>query len=150
MKSHGIVYKKLREVKHRYLTELYKKYLKRAPDLCKYNQPYKVQSDGAVREIRLCLLHQPENGIVPHLVDICEQVGQCQECNAFVNIYTKDSIKEIFEAELKNQSLKARKYPDLCALEWVLEQSVAGVPPFNWIQKFYYYLKWQLLRGKLL
>ena len=150
MKTHGLVYKKLREVKHRHLTELYKKYLRRSPELCKYNQPYKVQSDGVVREIRLCLLHQPEGGIVPHLLDICEQAEQCRECNAFISTHTKESIKDLFESELKNNALKVRKYPDLCALEWVLEQSVVGIPPFNWIQKLYYDLKRKTLKGKIL
>jgi hypothetical protein len=141
MKSPGAVYKKLREVKFKHLTDLYKKYLQRYPDFCKYNKSFKIQSDGIVREIRLCMLHQPAEGIEPHLLDICEQVPQCTECNAFVSIHTKESIKKMFEESLKNYNIKTKKYPDICALEWVLEQSVVGIPPFTWIQILYYKIK---------
>jgi len=142
MKTSGTVYRKLREVKYRYMVEMYKKYLCRSPDHCKFNKPFRIQTDGMVRTVSLCMLHQPaEGGIVPHLLDICEQVGNCTECNAYVCRYTKESVKEMFEVELKNDNLKARKYPDICALEWVLERRAEGIPPFTWFFELYYRIK---------
>ena len=115
MRTAGAVYKKLRELKYRHLVELYKKFLKRTPELCKYNRVYRVQTDGIVRDIGLCMLHQPETGFEPHLLAICEQTQQCASCNAFICRYTKESLKEEFERI-------RHKYPDIVALEWVLEQ----------------------------
>lgn len=140
MKTAGAVFKKLKEVKYRHLTDLYRKYLRRAPDLCKYNKPYRIQTDNMVREIRLCMLHQPAGDIQPHLLDICQEVGHCDNCNAFVCIHTKESVKDMFEMELQSQSAKARKYPDICALEWVLDQTTS-VGPLSWIERAWLYIK---------
>lgn len=149
MRSSGVVYKKLRELKFRHLVELYKKFLRRAPDLCQYNRTFRVESNNTVRVVSLCWLHQPPEGVQPHLLDICDQVGHCQDCNAFVCRFTKESVQKAFEKELEDPKIKAKKYPDICALEWVLEQSVSGIPPFTWIQKAYYDVKRRLVKKAL-
>lgn len=142
MKNVRSVYQKLREVKYHHLTRLYKKYLKKTSQNCKYNYTYKITEK---HEIGLCLLHQPEvdlsKGIYPNLIDVCYLPEHCINCNAFINKYSKEDIKKIFEEELQDQKIKSKKYPDICALEWVLEQSVIGIQPFNSLQKIYYYLK---------
>lgn len=150
MKTSGAVYKKLREVKYRHLVELYKKYLRRSPELCLYNRMFRVESDGVVREVRLCFLHQPEQGLAPHLLDVCEQVGHCVECNAFVCKFTKESVRELFEKELSDPAVKGKKYPAVCTLEWVLEQSAVGVPPFetHWFQRLFRAIKNTIIKAK--
>lgn len=135
MRTAGAIYKKLRELKYRHIVELYKKLLKRNPELCKYNRTYTVQTDGIAKDIKLCMLHQPETGVEPHLLAICEQVSQCESCNAFICQYTKESIKAEFEKTLKY------KYPDVVALEWVLEQYPTVKPWYERLWK-------KLTRGK--
>lgn len=147
MKSVRDVYKKLREVRFRYLVILYKRYLKRAPDLCKYNREFRVESNGQARFIRLCMLHQPEKGLAPNLLDVCEQVGHCEECNAFVCRHTKDSIKEMFESQLKDPRVKARTYPEIAVLEWVLEQDVNGIRRLSWFEKIITTIKGAFQKG---
>lgn len=131
MKTSGAVYKKLKEIKFRHLIVLYRTLLKRVPDNCKYNYGYDLISKGETHHIRLCLCHQwdqdlPENnnlrGVLPHLVDICNEVSDCQNCNAFAPKYNRDQIKELFEEELKTKEIREKKYPDICALDWVLER----------------------------
>lgn len=133
MKSARIVAQKLREVKYHHLVVFYKKLLKRNPENCLYNHPYRFISDSETHEIRLCLLHQPnldlDSGVFPHLIDVCQEVKQCINCNGFILKYNKDSVKKLFEEELKNKGLKEKKYPDICALEWVLEQSTLNPLP---------------------
>lgn len=142
MKTAGAVYKKLREVKYKHLTELYKKLIRRQPDRCKYNKAYRIETDGVVKEIRLCMLHQPtDGGLLPHLLDICQETKHCEECNAFISIHTKESVKALFEEELAS-SAKSKKYPDICALEWVLDQPTA-VGPLSWLEKAWLWIKRQ-------
>lgn len=154
MRSQYSVYKKLRELKYAHIVVLYRKYLRRNPENCGYNKPYKFRSeDGTEYELRLCILHQgaqDESQLDLTTIDVCQEMEHCQRCNAFVPAYTKERVHEIFEQELSNQKLKAKKYPDICALEWVLERSVIGIPPFNWIQKIYYAIKKLLTRNRVL
>lgn len=156
MRRPGTVYKKLKEVKYRHLVELYHHYLRKSPENCRYNCKYVFTGDdGKDHEIRLCLLHQKnteslEAGVFPSLVDVCEQVRQSMHCNAFLPRYSKEDVKAIFEDELKNPNIRAKKYPDICALEWVLERSVVGLPPFTWIQALYFNTKRWMLKNKIL
>ncbi len=151
MKNVRAVYTKLRDVKHVHLVKFYKKLLNRIPENCKYNYKYTIVGKAPVR---LCLLHQPdvnlENGIFPHLIDVCQDAQHCKNCNAFVPKLNKKDIQELFEHRLKNIKLKEREYPDLCALEWVLEKSVLGIPPLNHVQKFWFFIKKWLSKNRVL
>jgi hypothetical protein len=155
MRSPGAVYRKLKEVKYRHLTILYRKYLRKVPENCRYNYRYEFMSDDQKREIRLCLLHQEniENmsgGINPQVVDVCEQMHHCSKCDGFVLRYTKEDVKKIFEEELADRPTRERKYPDVCALEWVLEKSVPGPLILVWPVALYFLIKKALFKNKLL
>lgn len=154
MRSPGAVYRKLKEVKYFHFIDLYKRVMKRVPSNCKYNYQYRVIGDGGIeKEIRLCLLHQPEvdikNGVFPHLVDICEEAHQVSHCNGFIPKYNKEGVKKLFEEALCNKNIREKKYPDICALEWVLERSVVGVVPLTWIQQLFYKIKKLIRRSSL-
>jgi hypothetical protein len=142
MKSARAISQKLREVKYHHLVKFYKKYLKKSPENCLYNYPYQFVSDNEDHEIHLCLLHQPnldlKTGVFPHLIDICQEMKHCQNCNAFLLKYNKDNVKRLFDEELNNKNLKEKKYPDICALEWVLEQPVSDI---SWIQKIFCFIR---------
>ena len=150
MKSVRAVYTKLRDVKHHHLVKLYKKLLKKIPENCKYNVPYYINEKA---EIRLCLLHQPDidlsKGVHPHLIDVCQISAHSTNCNAFICKFSKKDVQEIFEAQLENEKVKIKKYPDITALEWALEQSVTGIPPLNYLQRCYFWIK-KILSKKLL
>jgi len=155
MRTAGAVYRKLKEAKFRHLVALYQRYLNRTPDNCRYNHAYKFKDlDGVVHEMRLCMLHQNSEdisaGIVPHLVDVCQADGDCRNCNAFIPRFSKEDIRKIFENELDTKKVKEKKYPDICALEWVLERSSVGLPPLTWIQSVYYSIKRYLLGNKII
>ncbi len=142
MRSVRSVYSKLRDVRHHHLKKLYKIHLKKIPENCKYNVPYPISKKVSVR---LCLLHQPDidlsKGVHPHLIDVCQDPSHCTHCNAFICRFTKKDVQEIFEGQLKDTKIKMKKYPDITALEWVLERSVTGIPPLNYIQLAYFWLK---------
>lgn len=167
MKKVRDVYQKLREVKYHHLVKMYKFLLKRVPDNCRYNYPYFLKKDKCSTTINLCFLHQPEENIPkprliwpisypedikinPQLLDICKEVHHCSLCNAYIPRYTKEEISKKFEENLKDIKYKEKYYPDICALEWVLEQSVLGMPPFNWFQKIYFFTKKKLSKNRVL
>lgn len=150
MRNVRSVYQKLKEVKHVHQVKLYKKFLRRAPENCKYNYEYAF---GGKATVRLCLLHQPDvdlkNSIFPNLIDICQDMQKCTACDAFIFRYSKEDLKEIFNKGLENKKFKEKNFPDLCALEWVLEQSVVGIPPLNYIERFWFFIK-KILSKKML
>ena len=149
MKNTRAVYQKLREIKYYHLVLLYKRYLKRLPENCKYNCPYRFSSNGGTEtEIRLCLLHQPHTdlkaGVFPHLIDLCQETKDCINCNAFILRHTKESVKNIFEMELSNRKIKEEKYPDICALDWVLGESSFKIKPLSFFRKIFISIKYRI------
>jgi len=166
MKKHRQIYQKLREVKHHHLVKLYKKHLKRVPDNCKYNYPYYLKKEKISTMVCLCLLHQPETNlpkgrfiwpppcpdnakIHPHLLDICQEIHHSTYCNAFTFRYTKKDIQEHFKEILKDKKFKEKEYPDICAIEWVLDESVLNVLSQNWGQRFFSYIKNRYTKNKV-
>jgi len=146
MRSPGAIFRKLKDAKFRHLVVLYKQYLKRAPENCKYNYKYPLLDyNGDSHYLGLCMLHQEDldlkNGVYPHLLEICQASEDCQNCNAFVNRYTQEDVKEIFDQELNDKRVKVRRYPDICALEWVLERSAVGIQQDSWILRLFKKLK---------
>ena len=141
MKSGWTVYQKLREAKFRHLVRLYKKYLKRAPANCKYNFEFKMEDpEGTPVTIRLCMLHQDQSTLKPNLLAICQQQSHCIKCNAFIEKYTKEDVKKILEKELNDKKIRESKYPDICALEWVLERN-GKAKSANLIMVLFYIIK---------
>jgi len=136
MKNTRAIYQKLREVKYFHLVRLYKQLLRKVPENCQYNYRYVISKDGDT--IQLCLLHQPNidlsSGVHPHLIDVCNNPHHSVNCNGFVLKYDKEGIKKFFEEELSNRPLKEKKYPDICALEWVLDQT-SKVPEPSLVRK---------------
>ena len=153
MRTAGAIYRKLKEAKFRHWAVLYKNLSKKSPCNCKSNYIYSFKGgDGVNYSIRLCLLHQEridlKTGIYPHLIDVCQAEKDCNECNAFINKYSKEEIKTIFIEELNTKKIKETKYPDICALEWVLEKYVEGFPPISTLQALYFTIKKIILKAK--
>lgn len=126
MKTTRDIYKRLRDLKFHYLTKFYKKYTRKIPENCLYNDQYNIGLEkGVPITIGLCLLHQPDPAkkekVYPHLIEICHEPSHCVNCNAFVFKYSKENIKELFELELSDKENVIKKYPDIHTLEWVLE-----------------------------
>lgn len=147
MRSAKDVYKKLKEVKFKRLVILYRKFSKKTPENCRYNCKYIfTDQDNNERTLRLCLMGQPHidsinKGIFPQLVDICQEPQHATHCESWVQKYSKEEIQEIFQQELDNSEIKNHKYPDIAALEWVLEKSALKVPLGRGLT-----IMWQIIR----
>ena len=155
MRTAGAIYRKLKEVKFRHWVVLYRQLSIKIPENCKYNHSHTfLGNDGKNYTIKLCLLHQEninlKDGIQPHFLDVCQTEKDSRECNGFLNKYSKEEIKQIFLNELNSKKNKETKYPDICALEWVLERSVVGIPPLSTLQALYFRIKNIIHRNKIL
>ena len=155
MRSSGAVFRKLKEVRYRHLVVLYKKFFRRNPANCRYNHRHVFTgSDGKSVEVALCLLHQKNHdsleGVNFDVLDACTETDGCHKCDAFIPRLNKDQVKELFEAELRDKDIRQKRYPDICALEWVLERSVVGLPPLTWIQTTFFSIKRNLLKNQIL
>ena len=96
------------------------------------------------------MLHQDGTKVSqPQMIDVCQADSDCRDCNGFIPKYTREEIKTLFLSELNTKKIKEKKYPEICALEWVLEKYEEGYPPISWIQALYFRTKKLLLRTKI-
>lgn len=149
MKTATEIYRKLKEAKFRHWLVFFKRMTRHTPDNCKYNYKYGLNWEGKKVWLGLCLLHQDNldlNKIYPHLVELCYTNENCSNCDGFIPRYNRDLIKGMFTEELKDKSIKEKKYPDICALEWVLDKYNEGYPPISNLIALYYQIKKLLLR----
>jgi hypothetical protein len=68
---------------------------------------------------------------------LCEQY----KCITFVPKYTREEIKNLFLQELANKKLKEKKYPEICALEWVLDRDTSQFSLPKTIKQFFFKIK---------
>lgn len=147
MRSYKDIYRKLKEVKFKHLVLLYRHHSRRMPENCRYNCRYVfTDRDGNEQVLRLCLLNQHyidtlNKGIFPQLVDVCQQPEHSTNCSEWIQRLTKEEIQQIFKQELETPQIKNQKYPDIAALEWVLERTALEIPPLSWLGVAWYYIK---------
>ena len=150
MKTAGEIFRKLKEAKFRHWVVIYKKLSRKNPSNCKYNYQYRIAGNQDTQFIGLCLLHQDSIDwksslgesnpcVKPHLIDICQADIDCQNCNGYIQKYTREEMKDLFLNELNTKQIKEKKYPEICALEWVLEKQ--GYHPIPWFQALYFRIK---------
>jgi hypothetical protein len=155
MRTAGAVFRKLKEARFRHWVVFYRHMSSKIPENCKYNYSCSFRgNDGRTYVIKLCLLHQEniglKGGLQPQLLDVCQTENDSRECNGFLCKYSKEEIKKNFLEELNTKKIKETKYPDICALEWVLERSVVGIPPISTLQALYFRIKNIIHRNKIL
>ena len=127
MRSPGVIYRRYRNLKKKYLYDKVLDSRKKMHNNCFYGNPMEyTDAQNRKRMIRVCrvnlALAKSKSGedLVNNL-DICN----CPiVCNAFVSKYSKEAIKEEFEKELQDPVVKRLKYPELVELEWILDKSL--------------------------
>lgn len=115
MKSEGAVRQKVKQVVFRHLKSEIESSQSRRPANCKHNFLEPVASG----HIRLC--SNKESGFV-----VCDEtksgLSVAGRCEHFCPSRTVDDVKSDFKAFLRDTPLseKAKRFPDLVALSWVL------------------------------
>lgn len=121
MKSPGIIYRRYRQLKKKILYDKLIKARQRIHENCHYGKNlsrfYVVGMDPI--EVPLCMFrYDPDD----KKIELCTFP---KECNAFICKWTKEKVIEEFEKELSDWGIKQKLYPDMIALEWVLDKDLA-------------------------
>lgn len=121
MRSPGVIYRRYRQLRKKLLFDKVVEASKQKHTNCHYGkllQYYEEKSTDLVNR-RVCLCLYPcQRGDDPEICD-CPQ-----ECNAYVNKWTRELIEKKFNEEISDPNVKAMLYPELCVMEWVLDKSL--------------------------
>ena len=122
MKRPYLVGLKIRELQKKHFEALAAKSLARCPANCKYNQPL-VLGDHAVR---ICTAGQrPGLPVDSHKIVLCQSITQAMECRLYDPKYvTKGDVADALKAEISDPHRKRLLFPDIAALEWVLDSDL--------------------------
>ncbi len=120
MRSPGVIYRRYRSLRKKLLYDKIAEAKKKTHANCFYGKTLSyVDPQGVGHLTRVCLYgvyHQQD-------VDVCSCPA---ECNAFARRLGLGGVILELEDELKDSATKQRLYPDLVALEWVLDKSLTS------------------------
>jgi uncharacterized membrane protein len=120
MKSPGVIYRRYRQLKRKLL---YDKIVK-ARQICHGNCFYgKTLGHGSPLDpgftwFNICMYNYDTND-KEFVLCTCPK-----ECNAFSNKWTKEKVLKEFENEMNDWTIKQKFYPEVIALEWVLDKDL--------------------------
>ncbi len=118
MKSPGIIYRRYRQLKKKFLYEkVIEAKLKKHSNCFYGNSVEYPDKNGYTKEVQLCMLEPYRKNLDEISVCTCSQ-----ECNAFLNKRDKEIVVIEFEKVIQDSRTKAELYPELDLLEWVLDK----------------------------
>lgn len=123
MKSEGIVRQKVKQVVFRHLKAEIDASQSRRPCNCKHNFVEHISSGC----IGLCSLKESDSVVCDEAKGGLYIAGKCPY---FIPSKTVGDVKSEFQAFLRGSSLseKAKRFPDLAALSWVLGSDAEEIP----------------------
>jgi hypothetical protein len=130
MKEPTKIKEKIRQLKFAYTKQFYKEHLSREPKNCIYNRTV-IFAGTKEHATRVCNYFSDNN-----VYQICDSLECAGSCNAFVSKLKKKDIKTSLDNDIKNNPMK---YPEIMALNWVLEKNVQDTYLTNF--KYYFYSK---------
>jgi hypothetical protein len=122
MRSPGVIYRRYRQLKRKLLYDRIVQARKTCHDNCHYGRSINTETEGrGTICFKLCVYGFDPESADSKKPELCTNPS---ECNAFVNKWTKEKVVQSFEEDLNNWEVKSRKYPELVALEWVLDKDL--------------------------
>jgi len=121
MKSPGVIYRRYRQLKRKLLYDK----IVRARQVCHGNCFYgkvlsaQVVSVGIGEASFLACRYGLEAESNELVLCVCPK-----ECNAFANKWTREKVEAQFGIETADWKVKLEMYPELVALEWVLDKDL--------------------------
>lgn len=122
--------KKLKDMQNKKLSEEIKEKLRVCPKNCVFNQMVRLNGDNV--RVSLCTYgqHPPDKGQPLDISKIitCTTVKQAKECNARIPRYAnEEEAKASVAKELSDTQVRVSKYPEIVALEWVLDDHMHNI-----------------------
>ena len=119
--------KKLKQLQRDRIRKEIDSRLRVCPKNCKFNQMMKL-GDDKIR-VSICTFgqHPPDAGqpIDISKIILCNSVKQAEDCNARIPRYRdEEEARVALEAELRNPKTKMDKFPEIVAMEWVLDDEL--------------------------
>jgi len=120
MKSPGVIYRKYRQLKRKLLYERIVKARQVSHCNCFYGRSIGHGSavDPGFTWFNICS-YDYDSGKKEMVLCTCPK-----ECNAFANKWDRKKVEELFEKDMSNWKTKVERYPELIALEWVLDKDL--------------------------
>jgi hypothetical protein len=120
------IYRKYKYLLKKEMNEEIDKSLKVLPENCTYNKEIDIGERG---KVRLCTLGQK---VTPVLETggllVCEKCEQARACIAYAAKHkSREEATLALAEELKDPAEKRKRFPDLIALEWVMDNSMHGL-----------------------
>jgi len=124
MKSPGIIYRRYRQLKRKIVYDKIVEARKVVFCNCHYAVTLDMFGDsfGHFSYVRICSYDYTPAQFDVRKPFICTNP---KECNAFTSKWTKDKVVAQFEKELEDPDKKQELYPELVALEWVLDKELS-------------------------
>ena len=124
MKRPYLVGLKCRELQKKHFERFAAAKLSVCPENCRHNQ--EVAIPGMPYPVRICTAAQrPGMEVDTHRIVVCQSTVQASECRIYDPRYvTKDDVTQSFKELLSDPALKLKMYPDVVALEWVLDNDL--------------------------
>jgi len=121
MKNPGVIYRRYRQLKRKLLYDKIVRARQVCHRNCYYGKVLSLQSD--ILDIRSTDFLVCRYG----LEESSDELVLCTkptECNAFANKWTREKVEAQFGIETADWKIKLEKYPELVALEWVLDKDL--------------------------
>lgn len=116
MRSPGVIYRRYRQARKKILFDRISESKNQCHGNCVYGKVLYFKDDcGVERSIKMCTYSPLYDGNF----DTCDNPV---DCTAFANKWDKADIIKQVETELSEWEIKAKKYPELVILEWVLDK----------------------------
>ena len=136
MRSPGVIYRRYRQLRRKYLYETIIASRKKRHENCVYGElvNYKDQY-GADKEVRLCsysceschLTNNPLPLPLPPYTRSVKGLDICtcpRDCSAFATKWSRSAVTEKFEEILADEELKNKYYPALSSYQWILDKTL--------------------------
>lgn len=117
MKSPGIIYRRYRQLKRKTLYEKMQESRKKSAKNCVYGAPINIIDKNKSYPVFICLY----NKNISKGLEICNNP---EDCNAFICKHSKKEVEDNFEKDLKDFSIRNKRYPELNTLEWILDKAL--------------------------
>jgi len=123
-RTRGQVSQQLKQAIFRHLQKELREAYRRTPERCRFNQEHDRKGSDSVR---LCMYPDRDKNKPRRM--ICDRSGwgglrQARECPQWEPKLDKEMIKARFRERLADPATRARTYPDIAALMWVLDGGV--------------------------
>ena len=119
MRSPGVIYRRYRQIKKKFLYDRLEQARVCAHRNCHYGKVISyTDAQGVEHSISVCNYNSL---LEKERIEVCTNPI---ECNAYVNKWTKDKVVEAVEKELMDYDLKKKLCPELTMLEWVLDKDL--------------------------